>query len=117
LVILTTYLATKNTKLFDDVYVVTDSDLIFNEITSHGGKAIMSKKKYESGSNRIEEATQNIEADIIVNAQGDEPFTKEQSLTKLLNVFKNDKHCKIDLYQFNIQIPHINPLFYAHISS
>ena len=52
-VILHTYNNTVATNLFDEVMVVTDSEIIFNEITSHGGKAVMSIKEHESGSDRI----------------------------------------------------------------
>ena len=55
-VILRTYEATVATKLFDDVIVVTDSDIIYNEIVNHGGKAMMSKKEHDCGSDRIAEA-------------------------------------------------------------
>lgn len=82
-----TYDNTKATGLFDDVVVVTDSDIIYNEIVSNGGKAIMSSKEYESGSDRIAEAAAQLEVDIIVNVQGDEPFVKKEPLKKLLNVF------------------------------
>lgn len=75
------------TGLFDDVFVVTDSDLIFQEIFSNGGKAIMSKKEHESGSDRIAEAIADIDADIIINVQGDEPFIKKEPLEKLLRQF------------------------------
>ena len=75
------------TGLFDEVYVVTDSTIIFNEITYHGGKAIMSKKAHESGSDRIAEAIADMDVDIVVNVQGDEPFVKREPLEKLLQVF------------------------------
>lgn len=94
-VILRTYEATKQTNLFDEVYVVTDSNLIFNEIISNGGKAIKSKKEHESGSDRIAEAVQNIDVDIVVNVQGDEPFTQKIPLQNLLEVFKTDKKKEI----------------------
>lgn len=84
-----TYNATVKTNLFDKVIVVTDSDIIYNEITSHGGSAIMSKKEHESGTDRIAEAAENIEADIIVNVQGDEPFVKKEPLEKLLQQFND----------------------------
>lgn len=90
-VILHTYDNTVATGLFDAVYVVTDSDIIFNEIFSHGGKALMSKKNHESGSDRIAEAIENMEVDIIVNVQGDEPFVKREPLEKLLTVFEGEK--------------------------
>lgn len=86
-----TYDNTVATYLFDEVIVVTDSDIIYNEITKHGGKAMMSKKNHESGSDRIAEATENTDADIIVNVQGDEPFVKREPLEKLLKVFNDDK--------------------------
>ena len=82
-----TYDNTLATGLFDDVIVVTDSEIIFNEIRSHGGKAIMSLKEHESGSDRIAEAAQSLDVDIIVNVQGDEPFVKKEPLEKLLQVF------------------------------
>jgi 3-deoxy-manno-octulosonate cytidylyltransferase (CMP-KDO synthetase) len=82
-----TYDATVATGLFDDVIVVTDSDIIYKEITTHGGKAVMSKREHESGSDRIAEAAENMEADIIVNVQGDTPFVKKEPLEKLLKQF------------------------------
>lgn len=103
-VILRTYLATKQSNLFDEVYVVTDSDIIFNEIVSNGGKAIKSKKEHESGSDRIAEAIENLEADIVVNVQGDEPFTQTKPLQNLIAVFEKDKHKKIDIASLMIKI-------------
>lgn len=84
-----TYDATMATGLFDEVVVVTDSEIIFNEITSHGGKAVMSKKEHESGSDRIAEAAADMDVDIIVNVQGDTPFVKREPLEKLLNQFND----------------------------
>lgn len=85
-----TYDNTVATGLFDEVYVVTDSDTIFNEIVSHGGKAIMSQKDHESGSDRIAEAVAGLEVDLVVNVQGDEPFVKREPLEKLLRVFEGE---------------------------
>ncbi|MDI5951079.1 3-deoxy-manno-octulosonate cytidylyltransferase [Flavobacterium yafengii] len=96
-VILRTYEAAINTHLFDDVFVVTDSDLIFDEIISHGGKAIRSIKEHESGSDRIAEAVENLDVDIVINVQGDEPFIDAEPLAKVIEVFRNDLHKKVDL--------------------
>jgi 3-deoxy-manno-octulosonate cytidylyltransferase (CMP-KDO synthetase) len=90
-----TYDNTLATGLFNEVWVVTDSDIIYNEITSHGGNAIMSIKQHESGSDRIAEAIADMDIDIVVNVQGDEPFVKKEPLKKLLNVFKNDNNIKV----------------------
>lgn len=86
-----TYDNTIATGLFDEVIVATDSDIIFNEITANGGKAVMSKKQHESGSDRIAEAVADMEADIVVNVQGDEPFVKRAPLEKLLQVFEGEE--------------------------
>jgi 3-deoxy-manno-octulosonate cytidylyltransferase (CMP-KDO synthetase) len=96
-VILKTYEAAVNTNLFQDVFVVTDSDLIFNEIVSHGGKAILSIKEHESGSDRIAEAIVNQDVDIVINVQGDEPFINAEPLKEVIEVFKQDTDKKVDL--------------------
>ncbi|HVX51050.1 MAG TPA: 3-deoxy-manno-octulosonate cytidylyltransferase [Chitinophagaceae bacterium] len=86
-----TYDNTVATGLFDDVIVATDSDIIYKEITANGGKAVMSRKQHESGSDRIAEAVADMEVDIVVNVQGDEPFVKKEPLQKLLNVFEGEE--------------------------
>lgn len=96
-VILRTYEATKNSGLFKRVYVVTDSDLIFEEIDKNGGAVIRSKRKHQTGSDRIAEAMEHIDAEIVVNVQGDEPFTRKETLEKLLDVFKADTDLEIDV--------------------
>ena len=92
-----TYNNTVATGLFNEVWVVTDSDIIYNEITSHGGKAVMSKRQHESGSDRIAEAVEGMDTDIIVNVQGDEPFVKKQPLQQLLQVFGGEEGKKVQV--------------------
>ena len=82
-----TYDATLSSGLFDEVAVVTDSNIIYNEILSHGGNAIMSKKEHESGSDRIAEVVTNMDVEVIVNVQGDEPFIQKEPLRKLVALF------------------------------
>jgi len=88
-VIRRTYDATVATGLFDEVVVVTDSEIIFTEITTAGGLAVMSKHQHESGSDRIAEAAAEMNADIIVNVQGDTPFIKKDPLQKLMQQFND----------------------------
>lgn len=82
-----TYDNTVATGLFDEVIVVTDSEIIYTEITNAGGNAVMSKQEHESGSDRIAEAAKDMDVDVIVNVQGDEPFVKREPLEKLLQQF------------------------------
>jgi 3-deoxy-manno-octulosonate cytidylyltransferase (CMP-KDO synthetase) len=103
-VIQRTYEAATNTGLFDDVFVVTDSILIYDEIITNGGKAIMSIAAHESGSDRIAEAVENLDVDIVVNVQGDEPFINKKPLAELLDVFINDFDQKVDLASLMFEI-------------
>jgi 3-deoxy-manno-octulosonate cytidylyltransferase (CMP-KDO synthetase) len=96
-VILRTYEAAVSTNLFDDVFVVTDSDLIFDEIIANGGKAIKSIKEHESGSDRIAEAVSNLDVEIVVNVQGDEPFIDREPLMRLIEIFRKDAARQVDL--------------------
>ncbi|SDG92883.1 3-deoxy-manno-octulosonate cytidylyltransferase [Psychroflexus sediminis] len=103
-VIVRTYEAAKNTGLFDEVYVVTDSELIFSEIEKQGGKAMMSQKEHECGSDRIAEAVESMDVDIVINVQGDEPFINEKALSQLLNVFEKDTDKIIDLASLKVKL-------------
>ena len=109
-VILRTYEATVATKLFDDVIVVTDSDIIYNEIVSNGGKVMMSKKEHECGSDRIAEAVEDLDIDVVINVQGDEPFTDAESLRKLIAVFKDDIEKQVDLASLMVHIKDENEI-------
>ncbi len=90
-----TYDNTVATKLFCDVVVVTDSHLIQTEIEQRGGTAIMSRAQHESGSDRIAEAVQHDDVDIVVNVQGDEPFVNRTALAALINTFNLDETVQV----------------------
>ena len=96
-VILRTYQNVMATGLFDEVVVATDSDLIFKEIFDNGGRAIMTRKDHECGSDRIAEAVSGMNADVVINVQGDEPFVDRDSLKKLIEVFEEDSQKEIAL--------------------
>lgn len=103
-VILRTYQAAVHTKLFDEVYVVTDSQVIYDTIVREGGLAIMSVKEHDCGSDRIADAVMQMDVDIIVNVQGDEPFTDRESLEGVMQVFEDDVHKEIDLASLMVKI-------------
>lgn len=102
-VISTTYQNVVETALFDEVFVATDSEIIFDEITKNGGKAVMTGE-HETGSDRIAEAVQNIDCDIVINVQGDEPFLKTEPLKQLIEVFRNDENKEISLASLKIRL-------------
>ena len=96
-VILRTYKNALKSKLFNEVYVITDSKLIYDCLKDYGGQVLMSSTEHISGSDRIAEFSSDISTDIIVNIQGDEPFIDVNSLSKLINLFKTDVNNNIDL--------------------
>lgn len=102
-VITTTYQNVVETNLFDEVFVATDSQIIFDEIVNNGGKAVMTGE-HETGSDRIAEAVKDIDCDIVINVQGDEPFLKLEPLQQLIDVFKTDDQKEISLASLKIEL-------------
>ena len=111
-----TYDNTVATKLFDEVVVVTDSDIIYNEIITNGGKAKMSIATHESGSDRIAEAIEDMNVDIVVNVQGDEPFVQKEPLQKLLDVFNEETVQVASLMQVLKEEKYINDPNYVKVT-
>ena len=96
--------------LFDQVLVVTDSDEIFKEITTHSGSVKMSLGEHASGSDRIAEAVTNIDVDIVINIQGDEPFVKKEPLAALIKSFdEKDVQVSSLMKEINQEADIINP--------
>jgi len=103
-VILRTYEAVKATRLFDEVIIVTDSKKIATLTEGHGATTILSKKDHKTGSDRIAEAAESVQADIIINVQGDEPFIDSNSLSALIQCFREDHEELIDLASLMVAI-------------
>jgi 3-deoxy-manno-octulosonate cytidylyltransferase (CMP-KDO synthetase) len=101
-IILKTYLSAKETKLFDEVYVVSANDEILNIIEDYGGLTFKSLNDHDSGTDRIAEAAKNIEHDIVVNLQGDEPFIDKEAIGRLIKSF-DDPDVKISSLMTNFQ--------------
>ncbi len=82
------------TKEIDDVIVATDSDIVVEECKKHNMKVMMTGEYHQSGTSRIIEVAEKIEADIIINVQGDEPLIKADTLSPLIKTFE-DKNVEI----------------------
>lgn len=81
--------------LLDEVIVATDDERIYNHVIDFGGKAIMTSEKHVNGTERCGEVAEKIDADIIINVQGDEPLVNPNQLDVLLKAFKDDDSVKI----------------------
>ena len=85
---------------FADVVVATDDQRIYNEVTSFGGRAVMTSEKHQSGTDRCAEAAMKYsqatgkEFSAVINIQGDEPFVDPQQLLQLAQLF-NDPSVEI----------------------
>jgi len=88
-VIRRTYEAARDTGLFQEVIVVTDSEIIEQEIRDAGGKSIRSNREHESGTDRIAEIAADLSTDLIINVQGDTPFIKQEPLRQLIDLFQD----------------------------
>ena len=86
-----TYEATVNSNLFDDVIVITNSHEIVSELENSKVKYIFDDANYQTGTDRIAGVASKIEADIIINVQGDEPFINSNTIKSILNTFIQDK--------------------------
>lgn len=68
----------------DDVIVACDSNEILNVVESFGGNAVLTRKDHINGSTRIAEVAKNLDADFIINVQGDEPLINKEILNELI---------------------------------
>jgi len=79
----------------DDVVVATDDCRIEEAVKAFGGKVVMTSSEHQSGTDRIAEAIEKIEAktgdkyQVIINIQGDEPFIQPEQIKALMNCFNS----------------------------
>lgn len=85
----------KKVKGADEVWIATDHQEIFNVVRSAGFNSVMTSENHQTGTDRIAEANKTINADIIINIQGDEPFINPETIEKALLPVKNDGHTDI----------------------
>ena len=109
-VITRTYNAVLSSKLFSDVVVITQDSEIHQEILANNGKSVLIDKDYKSGTDRIADACVNIETDIVINIQGDEPFINKNSLELLINIFKDDINNEINYGSLMKEIQNISEI-------
>jgi len=96
-------------EMLDDVYVATDNDEIRNVVAGYGGKVIMTSAEHETGTDRIAEAAQTLDADIIVNVQGDEALVNPHHIDKVVSVLHEDMNVNVSIL--------VNPYYKKNSSS
>lgn len=80
-------------QVLDDVYIATDDQRIFDTVIGFGGRAIMTSPEHPSGTDRVRQAYQSldVEADVVINVQGDEPFIDPEQIKTLMKAFDDDR--------------------------
>ena len=109
-IILRTYQNVIRSGLFDDVFVITDSEMIFRLIKKNGGNVFMSSVKHDNGSDRIAEFASKINSDLILNVQGDEPFINKSDLNLIIQNFKEDYKNEIEAISLKTRIKNDNEI-------
>jgi 3-deoxy-manno-octulosonate cytidylyltransferase (CMP-KDO synthetase) len=84
-------------KTLDEVYVATDSDRIRQVVERHGGKVIMTGRHHKTGSDRLAEACQKVDSDIVVNIQGDEPLVHPDHIDAIVEPLIQDPSLQISV--------------------
>lgn len=75
--------------MLSQVIVATDDQRIFDEVKRFGGEVMMTSETHTTGTDRCGEVAKSIDADVIINIQGDEPLVSAEQLDQLCSVFSN----------------------------
>jgi len=95
------YKQAKKVSFFDEVYVATDDILISTQVEELGGKAILTSSKHPTGTDRVAEVAETIDADWYINIQGDEPLIEPETIEAILYPVQQGQ-CKDDVHVINL---------------
>lgn len=84
-------------RVLSEVYVATDDQRIFDVVKDFGGNVVMTGSEHRSGTDRCREAMESIlkgteiNIDVIINIQGDEPFIESKQIEALMDCFEDER--------------------------
>lgn len=93
--------ANKSTML-DQLIVAVDDDRVYKCVKGFGGKVVMTSTGHESGTDRIAEAIENIDADIVVNIQGDQPLFDARMIEEAVQPMLEDPNIQMSTLKTKI---------------
>ncbi|MHA7138176.1 3-deoxy-manno-octulosonate cytidylyltransferase [Rossellomorea arthrocnemi] len=82
------YNRVRNSNEVDEIVIATDHHEIANEVKKFGGKVVMTSEYHQSGSDRIAEVAEEVEGDIYLNVQGDEPLIHPELIDEIVRASK-----------------------------
>lgn len=83
------YERAKQSAFATHVRVATDDERILSVVHAFGGEAVMTRADHPSGTDRIAEAVCDLDADVVINVQGDEPLIEPKLIDSLLGAFSS----------------------------
>ena len=89
--------------LITEVIVATDDKRIYDVVFEFGGKAVMTSSKHQSGTDRVAEVAKNIECDIVVNVQGDEPLIPSENIDLVIKPLLNSEDLPVTTLMTDIR--------------
>ena len=85
----------RQAKLMTDVLVATDDEHISKVVSAFGGKVVMTPTSIQSGSDRAAYAAKSLDAEIVVNIQGDEPFINPEMIDETVQALLDDDQIEV----------------------
>lgn len=79
----------------DSVVVATDDERIRAAVEGFGGTAVMTRREHPSGTDRVAEVARRLDADVVINLQGDEPLVEPKSLDLLTDILRRDRDADV----------------------
>lgn len=79
----------------DDIIVATDDERIFRAVEGFNGKVVMTSADHPSGTDRVAEVAQSIQADVFINIQGDEPLISPETIDSVCAPFERDADIQV----------------------
>ena len=94
--------------MLDQLFVATDDEKVMECVKSFGGNSVMTRKDHQSGTDRIAEAVSNLDADIVVNIQGDQPILDSEMIDEAVRPFLEDPSLLMSTIKTKISSEHYN---------
>ena len=88
------YEGVSKSTVLSEVIVATDDQRIFDEVKRFGGKVQLTSTEHTTGTDRCGEVAKAIDADVVINIQGDEPLVDFEQIEQLAKAF-SDPEVKI----------------------
>ena len=75
----------------DEIFIATDDARIAEAVESFGGRSVMTSSKHASGTDRVAEAVRELDVEVVVNIQGDEPFISPRTIDQTIEPFESER--------------------------